>query len=162
MKRIETKKIMTKYDKISLRVIAQQLDLNYSALLKKRYMPIPGEVYDPETINYDALDAYINERVAAKYDEDPDYAIQYDQLNWEELNEESGRKGAGVSAAKNFSDDAYAVGQQLTLRNSQEAYKVVYRNEGYICLEGLVSGKLKTMNANTFLHQTPRSIIEEG
>lgn len=154
MKNISVREIMEQHDRITLRKIAQVYDLNYQSLLKKQHMPIPGEVYDPDAINYEAVDAYINDRVSSRYELDVDFAMAVDEIDWAAINEETATR-PGVAATKEFGQ--YEIGQVYTLRNAMEPYKVVYRNEGYICLEGVHSMKLKTMNANTFLHQTPRA-----
>lgn len=134
--------MMTTYPNVSLRKIAKALELNYNMLLKKRNEPIANTIWDPNAINYVAIEEYIRTK---KSDE-------LDALNWEELNTTTIAEKADVS---NF-----VLGTFVTIRGTSTVYEVALLTETHIVLNpcSLASNDTtpRVFNFSTFMHQSPK------
>ncbi len=111
------------YPNVSLRKIAPLIGINYGILLKKSKEPIAGKAYDPNEMNWEAIVSTINrkdERIEAFY-----------EINWQELNEHSNRKGPTLP--KNM--ELFEVGTKVYLRkNNATPYEIVYKTETHIVI----------------------------
>ena len=133
--------LFEKYPNASLRKLAAATEINYGVLLKKSKDPIPGEAYDPEAINWKALE----DKLTAK-------GVDWNTLDWEALNAGPNRKG--TSLQKDI--DAFKVGDKVYLRrNNTTPYEILYKTETHvvIMLEG-TSEPMAWAN-NTFLINGP-------
>lgn len=129
------------YPNASLRKLAAATDVNYGILLKKSKEPIPGEAYDPEAINWKAIE----DKLTAK-------KVDWTTLDWEALNAGPNRKGASLQK----SIDAFKVGDKVYLRrNNEKPYEILYKTETHvvIMLEG--STEPQAWANNTFLINGP-------
>lgn len=125
----------------SLRKLAQATGINYGVLLKKSKDPIPGQPYDPEAINWDALE----EKLESK-------GVDWNTLNWGVLNAGPNRKGTALQ--KDIG--AFQVGDKVYLRrNNTTPYEILYKTETHvvIMLEG--STEPQAWANNTFLINGP-------
>lgn len=125
----------------SLRKLAQATNINYGVLLKKSKDPIPGEAYDPEATNWAALE----EKLTSK-------GVDWNLLNWMELNAGPNRKGASLQ--KDMS--AFPVGSKVYLRrNNTTPYEILYKTETHvvIMLEG--TSEPQAWSNSTFLINGP-------
>ena len=130
-----------RYPNASLRKLSAVVDVYYGILLKKSKEPIPGEAYDPEAINWGALE----EKLRSKN-------VDWTQLDWEALNCERSRRGATL--VKDMS--AFKVGDRVYLRrNNTTPYEIVYKTETHVVvmLEG--SSEPQAWVNNTFLISGP-------
>lgn len=129
------------YPNASIRKLAAATGINYGIMLKKSKEPIPGEAYDPEAINWQALE----QKLAAKN-------IDFTQLNWDAMNEGPNRKGATLQK----SVDAFNVGDEVYLRrNNAVPYVVLYKTETHIVI--MLKGSTEPMAwaHNTFMLNGP-------
>ena len=90
--------LFEKYPNASLRKLAAATEINYGVLLKKSKDPIPGEAYDPEATNWQALE----DKLIAK-------GVDWSTLDWEALNAGPNRKGTALQ--KDI--DAFKVGDKV-------------------------------------------------
>ena len=130
-----------KYPNASIRKLAAATDINYGILLKKSKEPIAGQPYDPDAINWGAVE----EKLTAK-------GIDWTTLDWDALNAERQRKGATL--CKDL--DAYQVGMKVYLRkHSTVPYEIVYKTDTHVVvmLEG--SSEPQALANNTFLLYGP-------
>lgn len=135
------KDCFTNYPNVSLRKLAQATNINYGVLLKKSKDPIPGEAYDPEATNWAALE----EKLTSK-------GVDWNLLNWMELNAGPNRKGASLQ--KDMS--AFPVGSKVFLRrNNTTPYEILYKTETHvvIMLEG--TSEPQAWSNSTFLINGP-------
>lgn len=135
------KDCFTNYPNASLRKLAQATNINYGVLLKKSKDPIPGEAYDPEATNWAALE----EKLTSK-------GVDWNLLNWMELNAGPNRKGASLQ--KDMS--AFPVGSKVFLRrNNTTPYEILYKTETHvvIMLEG--TSEPQAWSNSTFLINGP-------
>ena len=133
--------LFEKYPNASLRKLAQATDINYGVLLKKSKDPIPGEAYDPEAINWKALE----DKLTAK-------GVDWNTLDWEALNAGPNRKGTALQ--KDI--DAFKVGDKVYLRrNNTTPYEIVYKTDTHVVL--MLEGTSEPMAwaNNTFLINGP-------
>ena len=133
--------LFEKYPNASLRKLAAVTEINYGVLLKKSKDPIPGEAYDPEAINWKALE----DKLTAK-------GVDWNTLDWEALNAGPNRKG--TSLQKDI--DAFKVGDKVYLRrNNTTPYEIVYKTETHVVL--MLEGTSEPMAwaNNTFLINGP-------
>lgn len=133
--------LFEKYPNASLRKLAAATEINYGVLLKKSKDPIPGEAYDPEAINWQALE----DKLTAK-------GVDWNTLDWEALNAGPNRKG--TSLQKDI--DAFKVGDKVYLRrNNTTPYEIVYKTETHVVL--MLEGTSEPMAwaNNTFLINGP-------
>ena len=133
--------LFEKYPNASLRKLAAATEINYGVLLKKSKDPIPGEAYDPEAINWKALE----DKLTAK-------GVDWNTLDWEALNAGPNRKGTALQ--KDI--DAFKVGDKVYLRrNNTTPYEIVYKTETHVVL--MLEGTSEPMAwaNNTFLINGP-------
>lgn len=109
-----------KYPNASLRKLAQATEVNYGVLLKKSKDPIPGEAYDPEATNWQALENKLNSK-----------GVDWTQLDWDALNAGPNRQGTTLQK----SVDAFKVGDKVYLRkNNDTPYEVLYKTDTHIVI----------------------------
>lgn len=133
--------LFEKYPNASLRKLAAATEINYGVLLKKSKDPIPGEAYDPEAVNWQALE----DKLTAK-------GVDWNTLDWEALNAGPNRKGTALQ--KDI--DAFKVGDKVYLRrNNTTPYEIVYKTETHVVL--MLEGTSEPMAwaNNTFLINGP-------
>lgn len=133
--------LFEKYPNASLRKLAAATEVNYGILLKKSKDPIPGEAYNPEAINWKALE----DKLTAK-------EVDWTALDWEAMNQGPNRKGTALQ--KDI--DAFKVGDKVYLRrNNTTPYEIVYKTETHvvIMLEG--TSEPQAWANNTFLMNGP-------
>lgn len=125
----------------SLRKLAQATNINYGVLLKKSKEPIPGEAYDPEATNWAALEAKLTSK-----------GVDWNNLNWSELNAGPNRKG--TSLQKDI--DAFKVGDEVFLRRDNTTpYKILYKTETHVVIMKVGSTEPQAWANNTFLINGP-------
>lgn len=125
----------------SLRKLAQATNINYGVLLKKSKDPIPGEAYDPEATNWAALEAKLTSK-----------GVDWNNLNWSELNAGPNRKG--TSLQKDI--DAFKVGDEVFLRRDNTTpYKIVYKTETHVVIMKKGTSEPQAWSNNTFLINGP-------
>lgn len=125
----------------SLRKLAQATNINYGVLLKKSKDPIPGEAYDPEATNWAALE----EKLTSK-------GVDWNNLNWSELNAGPNRKG--TSLQKDI--DAFKVGDEVFLRRDNTTpYKILYKTETHVVIMKVGTSEPQAWSNNTFLINGP-------
>lgn len=130
-----------KYPNVSLRKLSSVVDVYYGILLKKSKEPIPGEAYNPEAINWTALEQKLTDK-----------GVDWTQLDWDALNCERSHKGATL--VKDMS--AFKVGDKVYLRrNNTTPYEILYKTETHvvIMLEG--TSEPQAWANNTFLINGP-------
>lgn len=125
----------------SLRKLAQATNINYGVLLKKSKDPIPGEAYDPEATNWAALEAKLTSK-----------GVDWNNLNWSELNAGPNRKG--TSLQKDI--DAFKVGDEVFLRRDNTTpYKILYKTETHVVIMKVGTSEPQAWSNNTFLINGP-------
>lgn len=125
----------------SLRKLAQATNINYGVLLKKSKDPIPGEAYDPEATNWAALEAKLTSK-----------GVDWNNLNWSELNAGPNRKG--TSLQKDI--DAFKVGDKVYLRRDNTTpYEIVYKTETHVVIMKEGTSEPQAWANNTFLINGP-------
>lgn len=125
----------------SLRKLAQATNINYGVLLKKSKDPIPGEAYDPEATNWAALEAKLTSK-----------GIDWNNLNWSELNAGPNRKG--TSLQKDI--DAFKVGDRVYLRRDNTTpYEIVYKTDTHVVIMKEGTSEPQAWSNNTFLINGP-------
>lgn len=125
----------------SLRKLAAATNTNYGVLLKKSKDPIPGEAYDPEATNWKALE----DKLTSK-------GVDWNNLNWSELNAGPNRKG--TSLQKDI--DAFKVGDEVFLRRDNATpYKILYKTETHVVIMKVGTSEPQAWANNTFLINGP-------
>ena len=138
------KEKMTTYSNVSLRRLATELEICYATMLKASKKPIPNEVYDPESINYDEVEACIKKR---------DKVEALKNLNWEALNQVTSRRTSTVE--KDISK--FTVGTQVYLRkHATIPYTILYTTPTHVVfmLEG--TEEPISWSWNTFILNGPQ------
>lgn len=129
------------YPNASIRKLAAATGINYGIMLKKSKEPIIGEAYDPEAINWGALEAKLTSK-----------GIDWTALNWDALNEGPNRKGATLQKDIN----AYSVGTKVYLRkNNTTPYEVVYKTATHIVIMLEGTTEPQALAHNTFMLYGP-------
>lgn len=125
----------------SLRKLAQATNINYGVLLKKSKDPIPGEAYDPEATNWAALEAKLTSK-----------GVDWNNLNWSELNAGPNRKG--TSLQKDI--EAFKVGDKVYLRRDNTTpYEILYKTETHVVIMKVGTSEPQAWANNTFLINGP-------
>lgn len=138
---LSLKDYFEKFPNASIRKLSVATNINYGILLKKSKEPIPGAAYDPESTNWEALEA----KLIAK-------GVDWTQLDWDELNTERQRKGGTL--CKDI--DAYSVGTEVYLRkNNTTPYVVVYKTETHIVVMLKGTSEPQSLSHSTFMLYGP-------
>lgn len=125
----------------SLRKLAAATNVNYGVLLKKSKEPIPGEAYDPEATNWKALE----DKLTSK-------GVDWNNLNWSELNAGPNRKGTALQ--KDI--DAFKVGDKVYLRRDNTTpYEILYKTETHVVIMKEGTSEPMAWANNTFLINGP-------
>lgn len=145
------KEYFEKYTNVSLRKLAQATNLNYGVLLKKSKEPVVGEAYDPEAINWSALDKVITS-----------HNVALEDLDWDVLNAAVSK---GATLSKNIDD--FKVGQKYYIRkNATTPYEIIYKTDTHIVLMLEGTSEPISWSHNTFLlngpSETPRAVKAEA
>ena len=129
------------YPNASIRKLSTATNINYGIMLKLSKKPIPGEAYDPEAINWTALE----EKLKSKN-------VDWTTLDWDALNEGPNRKGATL--VKDV--DAFQVGAEVYLRKNNEVpYVIVYKTATHVVVQLKGSTEPQAWANNTFLLYGP-------
>lgn len=129
------------YPNASIRKLSTAININYGIMLKLSKKPIPGEAYDPEAINWTALE----EKLKSKN-------VDWTTLDWDALNEGPNRKGATL--VKDV--DAFQVGAEVYLRKNNEVpYVIVYKTATHVVVQLKGSTEPQAWANNTFLLYGP-------
>lgn len=129
------------YPNASIRKLSAATGINYGIMLKLSKKPIPGEAYDPEAINWTALE----EKLTAKN-------VDWTTLDWDALNEGPNRKGATL--VKDI--DAFQVGAEVYLRKNNEVpYVIVYKTATHVVVQLKGSTEPQAWANNTFMLYGP-------
>lgn len=130
-----------KYPNVSIRRLAQATNITYGLMLKKSKEPIAGETYNPEAINWTALEQYLTKR-----------EVDLSTLDWDALNVETSRQGATL--VKDMSQ--FEVGMKVYLRkNNTTPYEIVYKTETHIVLMLEGTSEPTALSHSTFILYGP-------
>lgn len=143
---------------LSLRKIAKGLDLNYNMMLKKGKAAKAGEVYNPDVINWDAVEDYIRAKTGG-----PE---EFDEIDWAEI----AKTSTGTSSTSKLTLENFLVGTLLTLRgNRDQLYKVLFGNGTSIVIIPMANdeepdfmGKPRVFGHATFFHQGPKPFYNDN
>lgn len=139
----DLKNLFEHYPNASIRKLAAATNINYGILLKKSKEPIPGEAYDPEAINWEAIANKLRDK-----------GIDFASLNWEAMNAGPNRQGASLQ--KDIS--AYNVGDKVYLRkNNTTPYTIVYKTATHIVIMLDGTTEPQALAHNTFILYGPAS-----
>lgn len=132
------KTYMTKYENVSIRKLSAATQINYGILLKLSKQPIPGVPYDPEAINYDAVEQKLIKK-----------EIDITTLNWDEMN-------VGRTTTLSKSVDDFKVGDEVYLRRNNEVpYVIVYKTESHVVIMLKGTSEPQAWSNNTFMLAGP-------
>lgn len=126
------------YPNVSIRKLAANTGINYGILLKLSKQPIPGQIYNPESINYMA----VQEKLSKKN-------IDWTILDWEAMN-----VGRAVTLSKSVND--FKVGDEVYLRkNNETPYIIVYKTETHVVIMLKGTSEPQSWSNNTFMLNGP-------
>lgn len=138
---------------VSLRTVAKELEVSYNAVLKASKAPIPGEAYDPDATNYDAIFVTLSKR---------DKLDQVLQLDWDTMEAKAHTtRGTLVKDIAQF-----PVGSLVYLReNNSTPFEVIYKTETSIVIMLQGTSEPRVLKNSTFLFKgpsfTPRTVVAE-
>lgn len=135
---VTLREYMMSYTNVSIRKLAAHTGINYGILLKLSKQPIPGVPYDPEAINYDAVE----EKLLKK-------EINYAKLDWAAMN-------TGRTTTLSKSVDDFKVGDEVYLRKNNEVpYVIVYKTETHVVIMLKGTSEPQAWSNNTFMLNGP-------
>lgn len=123
---------------LSLRKISVSLGLTYNMLLKASKQPQVGQVYDPNALNYEAIEMYMRKKLGDKFND----------IKWDEL--------ANASTIVRIEKPTYEVGALLKLRGDDRVYKVEMTTSTHIVIMEVDGTQPRVFSWPTFEHQGPR------
>ena len=151
----ELKNIQENYPNITLRKFCETTGLCYQYLLKLSKQPIANQPYDPTAFNYEAVQKAIDKREG----------LDLDSFNWSEIEAQAvatrnSQSNSTTLKREDFvSADGSTIKIRFTLRGNPNTYFTIYTNDTNIVFGDVNSDDVRTMNWNTFLHQSPRIIL---
>jgi hypothetical protein len=138
---------MTKLEKafsdnkeLSLRKLAASLEVNHALLLKKAKEPVPGQVYDPNAINWTAVEEAI-QASRKKANKSP---IDFEKLNYDEI--------AGIKVVAPVKETNLEVGDEFTMTYKPYSgliWKVMLKTATHVCIMAADSTEPKVMAFGT-------------
>ena len=148
------------YPTISIRQLALHTKLTYGLLLKESKRPVADTIYDPDMINYDALDAYLTRRNAWPSVEDLETLAS------------SERTSRGRSTIERSPDD-YPTGTQVTIfeqykrkneveTDEERVFEVVFSTSVDVVLQLVGTQQLACKSWTTFFSQRPKMVDEDN
>lgn len=113
--------LMSENTNVTLSKLADACNAPYAAIRAKAKAPVEGQAYDPDAINYEAIESYLLKR-------NPE--LNLDELPWSELNVKTERQ------AKVLKDTAidFSAGQSYYLRYFKQVWTIVYETETHVCM----------------------------
>lgn len=124
---------MVQFPNVSLRKLSAHLEVSYGRLLKASREPIPGVPYDPNEVNYTALEKVVTPELIEAAD-------------WEALND---AQGATV-VVKGIED--FNIGDYVYIRRDNDLpYKIAYMTKTHIVIQHVAEIKDNEM----ILDETP-------
>lgn len=134
-----------KYENLNIRKISETLNVNYNMMLKAGKQPMPGEVYNPELLNYTAIEVYLRKKLRDAYDD----------VDWEEI-------ASAVVITRTKETIEWSEGDLLTIRQDEHTYKVLFVTPSHIVIMAVDGTQPRVFSWNTFDHQTPRKAATDG
>ena len=126
------------YPNVSIRKLAASTGINYGILLKLSKQPIPGVPYDPEAINY----AAVEEKLVKKN-------VDWTALDWDAMN-------VGRTTTLSKSVDDFKVGDEVYLRKNNEVpYVIVYKTATHVVIMLKGTSEPQAWSNNTFMLNGP-------
>lgn len=132
------KKQMETYSNVTVRKLANSLELSYGKLLKASRAPEPGVPYDPEAINYKALAEVIG-------------VDKILDANWEEMNS---KEATNSTLAKDM--EGFKVGDKVYIRRDNEKpYEIIHMTNTHIVIQQVETDTPQVWSNGTFLINGP-------
>ena len=146
------KETMEAHPNVSLRKLATACEVSYGWVLKKSKEPIPGEAYDPEAVNYAAVQATFEKK-----------GIDLAALDWNALNEATLKRGTLLTKDM----DAFQVGGKIYLREDNVTpFVICYKTDTHIVIMKEGTTEPRAWSHATFLMKgpvfEPRTITEKS
>lgn len=132
--------VFHQYPELSLRKVALATELNYNMLLKQGKKPILGVPYDPELINFPAVEGYMRKKLGEGFED----------INWQDIAE------LKVATKKSGEAVKYEVNDLLTLRADDRTYQVKMVTETHIVIMAVDDTRPRVFSYPTFKHQCPK------
>ena len=132
---------MEAHPNVSLRKLAVACEVSYGWVLKKSKEPIPGQAYDPEAVNYDAVQAVFDKK-----------GIDLSKLDWEALDASTVRNGSVLPKDM----DAFSVGRKVYLREDNAVpFEICYKTDAHIVIMKEGTTEPRAWSHATFLMKGP-------
>ena len=129
------------YKNASIRKLAIATNSTYTIMLKKSKQPIVGEAYDPEKVNWTAVEEYLTKK-----------NIDWTKLDWDEINKERSHRGSQL--IKDMTQ--FEVGMKVYLRRDNTTpYEILYKTETHIVLMKVDTTEPQSWSNSTFLLNGP-------
>ncbi len=138
--------IRTNYPKLSLKAICEQANLCYQYVLKASKQPIAGKAYDPNEVNWNAVDAIVARK-----------GVDLTSIDWQALED-----AVKVVTPINKPED-FVAGTEFTLREASDdkkgrVYSILVTTATHLVFMACDSTQPRVMNWDTFEHQSPRIV----
>lgn len=136
-----TRELFTTFNNLSIRNFSNTIGISYHMLLKASKKPIPGVPYNPEEVNYAAMD----EMIAKK-------EINLDDYDWQAINDSFVRQSSTV--IKDVSQ--FKAGMQVYLRNNKTVpYNIIYTTDTHVVIMLDGSTEPQAWKWSTFMFHGP-------
>ena len=135
---ISLREMFETHPNVSIRKLSAATNINYGILLKLSKQPIPGVPYDPEAINYAAVEEKLQKK-----------NVDWTTLDWEAMN-------VGRTTTLSKSVDDFKVGDEVYLRRNNEVpYVIVYKTESHVVIMLKGTSEPQAWSNNTFMLAGP-------
>lgn len=133
--------VMSTYPRLSLKRICDTLEIGYQYILKTSKQPIAGQPYDPNAVNYAAIQAIFDRR-----------NIDLSNVAWNIV------EASVVTYEPVTKLEEFEVGNEIKLRADDDVYVIHMITDTHIVFMAVDSTQPRVMNKDTFMHQSPRII----
>ena len=131
--------LMAKYENVSIHKISKITNVTYGLILKKAKQPIANIPYDPEAINYDAVEEYLRGR-----------GISVKDLPWDEMNTTESK------AVLIHDHEQFQPGMKVYLRSDKTTpVQILFKTETHIVFMKEGTTEPKSWSINTFMLNGP-------
>ena len=133
--------IMGNYSGLTIRKICTVGDLKYYKILKASKAPVPGEVYDPDRVNWKAVDALLTESAKKKLE----------KIDWSAYED-----GSSIKVEVNY--DKFEVGTRWHLRTFGWVTIVYVTNTHVVLILDTDSDIPRSWKLETFITNGPSEV----
>ncbi len=132
-------------NKLSIANVAAATNVSYALLRKKSKEPISGQIYDPNSVNYQAMAECLKKQ-----------KVDLAAIDWSAAAQLTSSK-----ASKALKEFTFKVGDRLYSSYHKATFEIVYLTKEYVCIMVEGSDKPNVLHINTLMACRIKPVSEQ-